>query len=77
MGISFPTACRKLRKFKEDYLADFMWKVNCENQTPVDNCGISLSRRREKSRDTETIGCAMGCQYVKFYGSHSMHNDIN
>ena len=29
------------------------------------NKGISLSRRREKSRHTETIGCATGCQYVR------------
>ena len=32
--ISFPTACRKLRKFKEDYLGAFTWKVNCDNLNP-------------------------------------------
>ena len=32
--ISFPTACRKLKQFKEEYLGAFMWKVNFDNLNP-------------------------------------------
>ena len=32
--ISFANACRKLKTFKENYLAELHWKVNHDNLNP-------------------------------------------